>query len=39
MKEEMEQALGDGQYSKQSKAVKHTCMDSVISLKKNLKLI
>lgn len=39
MKEAMEEALGDGQYSKQSKAVKHTCMDSVISLEKNLNLI
>lgn len=38
MKEAMEEALGDGQYSKQSKAVKHTCMDSVISLEKNLSL-
>lgn len=39
MKEAMEKALGDGQYSKQSKAVKHTCMDSVIYLQKYLPLI
>ncbi len=38
MKEAMEEALGDGQYSKQSKAVKHTCMDSVISLEKKSEL-
>lgn len=39
MKEAMEEALADGQYSKQSKAVKHACMDSVIYLEKNLNLI
>lgn len=27
MKEAMEEALGDGQYSKQSKAVKYTCTE------------
>lgn len=38
MKEAMKEALGDGQYSKQSKAVKHACMDSVISLEKKSEL-